>query len=118
MFVYILAKQCRSPFNLANFFDKIFRNSNFNFWLQFLTIGAFAFFVTIACVDVGQGFLSLLFLIPMMTIFYLCWFVVQSVYLDTKEGKINGTNTFRVWKMMVSLLKFKSIKKWNQLRFY
>merc|ERR1712004_553562 len=64
--------------------------------LVFLTIGAFAIFVTVACVDVGQGFLSLVFLIPMVTLFYLCWFVVQSVYLDTKEGKINGTNTFRV----------------------
>ena len=61
----------------------------------FLTIDAFTAFVTVACVSVGQGFLLLLFLVPIVTIDYLCWFVVQSVYLDTKEGKINGTNTFR-----------------------
>ena len=58
------------------------------------TIGAFADFVTVACVSVGQGFLSLLFLMPIVTIYYLCWFMVQSVYLDIKEGKINGTKTF------------------------
>ena len=28
-FVYILAKQCRSHFNLANIFEKKFQNSNF-----------------------------------------------------------------------------------------
>ena len=60
----------------------------------FLTIGAFAAFVTVACVSVGRGFLLLLFLIPIVTIYYLCWFVVQSVYLDTKEGKINGAHFF------------------------
>ena len=28
-FVYILGKQCKSHFNLANFFDKLFQNPNF-----------------------------------------------------------------------------------------
>ena len=59
----------------------------------FLTIDAFTAFVTVACVSVGQGFLLLLFLIPIVTMEYLCWLVVQNVYLDTKEGKINDTNT-------------------------
>ena len=60
----------------------------------FVTINAFNAFVTVACVSVGQGFLLLLLLIPIVTISYLCWFMVQSVYLDIKEGKINGTKTF------------------------
>ena len=60
----------------------------------FLTIDAFTAFVTVACVSVGKGFLLLSFPIPIVTIDYLCWFVVQSVYLDIKEGKINGTKIF------------------------
>ena len=54
---------------------------------------AFATFVSLCMVSVGQGFLALIIVLgPLTLVFYFLYFMVHSVYQDVKEGVYPGAN--------------------------